>query len=36
LGRELVIPEHPQTTTAFGAAMLARNEFNTEQSLESV
>ena len=27
LGRELVIPEHPQTTTAFGAAILARSEF---------
>ncbi|MDD5057560.1 MAG: acyl-CoA dehydratase activase [Sideroxydans sp.] len=34
LGRELVIPEHPQTTTAFGAAILARNEFFAEQSLE--
>ncbi|MFZ4857636.1 MAG: acyl-CoA dehydratase activase [Desulfuromonadaceae bacterium] len=31
LGRELVIPEHPQTTTAFGAAMLARDEFMAEQ-----
>ena len=27
LQRELVVPEHPQTTTAFGAAMLARSEF---------
>lgn len=35
LGRELVIPEHPQTTTAFGAAMLARSEFMAEQSLEN-
>lgn len=34
LGRELVVPEYPQTTTAFGAAMLARNEFALEQSLE--
>lgn len=34
LGRELVVPEYPQTTTAFGAAMLARNEFMSEQSLE--
>jgi len=30
-----VIPEHPQTTTAFGAAMLARSEFMAEQSLEN-
>ncbi|MBU1425074.1 MAG: CoA activase [Gammaproteobacteria bacterium] len=36
LGRELVVPEHPQTTTAFGAAMLARSEFMDEQSLEKV
>jgi predicted CoA-substrate-specific enzyme activase len=36
LGRELVIPEHPQTTTAFGAAMLARSEFMSEQNLEKV
>jgi len=35
LGRELVIPEHPQTTTAFGAAMLARSEYMSEQSLEN-
>jgi len=35
LGRELVIPEHPQTTTAFGAAMLARSEYLDEQRLES-
>lgn len=34
LGRELVVPEYPQTTTAFGAAILARNEFMAEQSLE--
>ncbi|OGT88989.1 MAG: CoA activase [Gammaproteobacteria bacterium RIFOXYA12_FULL_61_12] len=27
LQRELVVPEHPQTTTAFGAAILARSEF---------
>jgi len=33
LGRELVIPEHPQTTTAFGAAILARGEFLAEQGL---
>ncbi|MDP2879184.1 MAG: acyl-CoA dehydratase activase, partial [Sulfuricella sp.] len=32
LGRELVVPEHPQTTTAFGAAILARNEFLAEAS----
>lgn len=32
LGRELVVPEHPQTTTAFGAAILARNEFFAENS----
>jgi predicted CoA-substrate-specific enzyme activase len=31
LQRELVVPEHPQTTTAFGAAILARNEFLAEQ-----
>ncbi|PWB81230.1 MAG: CoA activase [Methylocystaceae bacterium] len=30
LGRELVVPEHPQTTTAFGAAILARSEFLAE------
>lgn len=34
LGRELVVPEYPQTTTAFGAATLARSEFMAEQSLE--
>ncbi len=34
LGRELVVPEYPQTTTAFGAAMLARNEFMADQTLE--
>jgi predicted CoA-substrate-specific enzyme activase len=27
LGRELVVPEYPQTTTAFGAAILARSEY---------
>jgi predicted CoA-substrate-specific enzyme activase len=27
LGRELVVPEYPQTTTAYGAAILARNEY---------
>lgn len=32
LGRELVVPEYPQTTTAFGAAILARNEFLAENS----
>lgn len=31
LQRELVVPEFPQTTTAFGAAILARNEFLAEQ-----
>jgi len=31
LGRELVIPEHPQTVTAFGAAILARDEYQAEQ-----
>ena len=36
LGRELVVPEYPQTTTAFGAAIMARNEFMAEQSLEKV
>lgn len=30
LQRELVVPEFPQTTTAFGAAILARNEFLAE------
>jgi len=30
LQRELVVPEHPQTITAFGAAILARNEFSAE------
>ena len=34
LGRELVVPEHPQTTTAFGAAMLARSEFLSDQTAE--
>jgi predicted CoA-substrate-specific enzyme activase len=31
LQRELVVPEYPQTTTAFGAAILARNEFFAER-----
>jgi predicted CoA-substrate-specific enzyme activase len=31
LQRELVVPEYPQTTTAFGAAILARDEFQNEQ-----
>lgn len=31
LGRELVVPEYPQTTTAFGAAILARSEYLAEQ-----
>jgi predicted CoA-substrate-specific enzyme activase len=35
LGRELVIPEHPQTTTAFGAAILARSEYLEERSQEA-
>jgi CoA-substrate-specific enzyme activase, putative len=30
LGRELVIPEQPQTTTAFGAAILARSQYLAE------
>lgn len=30
LQRALVVPEHPQTTTAFGAAILARSEFLAE------
>jgi predicted CoA-substrate-specific enzyme activase len=30
LGRELVIPEQPQTTTAFGAAVLARSQYLSE------
>jgi predicted CoA-substrate-specific enzyme activase len=30
LQRELVVPEFPQTTTAFGAAILARHEFLAE------
>jgi predicted CoA-substrate-specific enzyme activase len=30
LQRDLVVPEHPQTTTAFGAAILARSEFLAE------
>ncbi len=32
LQRQLVVPEHPQTTTAFGAAMLARSEHLVEQA----
>ncbi len=31
LQRELVVPEYPQTTTAYGAAVLARSEFLAEQ-----
>lgn len=31
LQRKLVVPEHPQTTTAIGAAMLARSEWLAEQ-----
>lgn len=34
LGRELVVPEFPQTTTAFGAAMLARSECLMESKKE--
>ncbi|GAB4299294.1 MAG: acyl-CoA dehydratase activase [Thiohalomonadaceae bacterium] len=30
LGRKLVIPEQPQTTTAFGAAVLARSQYMAE------
>ncbi len=30
LGRDLVVPEHPQTTTAFGAAILARDAWIAE------
>jgi predicted CoA-substrate-specific enzyme activase len=30
LGRDLVVPEHPQTTTAFGAAILARDAWVAE------
>ncbi|MEJ2590543.1 MAG: acyl-CoA dehydratase activase [Candidatus Thiodiazotropha sp.] len=32
LGRELVVPEHPQITTALGAAILAREEYLAEAS----
>ncbi|MGE0082053.1 MAG: acyl-CoA dehydratase activase [Thiohalomonadaceae bacterium] len=32
LQRQLVVPENPQTTTAFGAAILARNEHLVEQA----
>lgn len=28
--REIIVPEHPQTTTAFGAAILARSEYIAE------
>jgi predicted CoA-substrate-specific enzyme activase len=28
--REIIVPEHPQTTTAYGAAMLARSEYLEE------
>jgi len=31
LGREMVVPEHPQTTTAFGAAILARSEYYADR-----
>jgi len=34
LGRELVVPEHPQTTTAFGAAILARSEYLADQEAD--
>jgi (R)-2-hydroxyacyl-CoA dehydratese activating ATPase len=30
--RQIVVPEHPQTTTAYGAAVLARSEFLAEQN----
>jgi predicted CoA-substrate-specific enzyme activase len=32
LGRDLVVPEHPQTTTAFGAAILARDAWTAEKA----
>ena len=32
LGRQLLVPDNPQTVTAFGAAILARDEFLAEQS----
>jgi predicted CoA-substrate-specific enzyme activase len=32
LGRDLVVPEHPQTTTAFGAAILARDAWAAEKA----
>ena len=35
LQREIVVPEFPQTTTAFGAAILARSEYLAEASLSS-
>jgi activator of 2-hydroxyglutaryl-CoA dehydratase len=31
LQRELVVPQYPQTTTAYGAAVLARSEYLAEQ-----
>ncbi len=31
LGRELVVPEFSQTTTAFGEAILARREYLNDQ-----
>jgi len=31
LQRELVVPEYPQTTTAYGAAVLARSEYFADQ-----
>jgi (R)-2-hydroxyacyl-CoA dehydratese activating ATPase len=31
LQRELVVPDFPQTTTAFGAAVLARSEYQADQ-----
>lgn len=34
LGRELVVPEFPQTTTAFGAAILARSEYLSDQTAQ--
>ncbi len=33
LQRELVVPAHPQTTTAFGAAILACNEWLADQAI---
>lgn len=34
LQRELVVPQHPQTTTAFGAAILARGEWLADQAAD--